>query len=53
MMKSMVTNKATTCCKEQVGVVFGQVGQSIKGDTIHLHKNGSRETQTVEELYPV
>jgi hypothetical protein len=41
-MKGMVANKATTCRKEQVGVVFGQAGQSVKSNTIYFHKDGSQ-----------
>jgi hypothetical protein len=53
VMKSMMADKAMTCCKEQVSVVIRQSGESIKSNTIDFHNDWSGAMQLMEELNPV
>jgi hypothetical protein len=43
-MKSVMTDKASTCGKEQISVVLRQSRKSIKSNTVHRNKDWSRES---------
>jgi hypothetical protein len=52
-MQGMITNEATTCCKEQVSVGTSQMRESIKSYTVDSYEDRSGEVRLWEELNPM
>jgi hypothetical protein len=52
-MQDMVTNEATTCCKEQVSIGTGQTRERVECNTINGDENWSGKARLREELNPM
>jgi hypothetical protein len=49
----VVADETTICREEQIGVRARQTRQRVKGDTIHGHKDRSREARARIEFNPM
>jgi hypothetical protein len=52
-MEGVVADETTICCEEQIGVRARQTRQRVESDTIHGHKDRSREARTRIEFNPM
>jgi hypothetical protein len=52
-MNSLVAHETTVCGEQKVGIRNGQPGESVKSNTVHGDKHGSRKVGLMEEFNPM